>query len=641
MGQGTSHQLQPLSTADFGRYWGSSETKTVQEAKRLLKRIAGQHAVTIRHGEADAFIQACVSDQGRVQKDAFRRCLADFAEKNEGIDLSLSMQTQVVVDVNFRQLRGKEAMPVDGGIARSSSSDFFASMSNDVFAFVVKDFSAPFVARLKLVSRAVYHLASSNQIWFPLFLRVFGKCSRLNNHSWNQAFQNTANLIHTEEYLQKVYASERKEWTLKAEEFCRMKKEEKEKLLTLPIAPDYPPVACGIRFYPPPPIPKPSLPPLAIPLSCGFSKHPDSTFRPAEEFSVNLISASHAYLLYNQQVFGSTGGLTSSSPQSLLQKAICDKKSAEFLLGRYSRFLRLKLKYPTVLLVPTLDIEMVWQSHLLRPDLYEADLKKLKNGLVDHSLMLNLYETNVKKQAFRDTEQLWELEFGEPYLSNPKNLSRDNPNCEKLNDSFFGMDFDEPLSAELLSQRPTPPIRLQCEPSYDQRFVIPTKNDLKEFSLPNLTSLEACELKKDSQWYTLMMSDCSSDEGDLEAHLKSYERMLFLCASNCDQISRFHPSFKTDIIWHAHMMYPVAYRSDTRRLVGHDVVHLPWPHDEEKMRKNRIESIELLDSFFNPLSQSDDEEDSAVLDSLPGASSDPLEAALREKFLQKSETPTF
>ncbi|CAF1569213.1 unnamed protein product [Rotaria sordida] len=44
----------------------------------------------------------------------------------------------------------------------------------------------------------------------------------------------------------------------------------------------------------------------------------------------------------------------------------------------YYRFMRLKASHPTnLLLVPTLDIEIAWQTHLLRPEIYQADCIRL------------------------------------------------------------------------------------------------------------------------------------------------------------------------------------------------------------------------------------------------------------------------
>jgi len=39
--------------------------------------------------------------------------------------------------------------------------------------------------------------------------------------------------------------------------------------------------------------------------------------------------------------------------------------------------MQLKAKYPDLQLIPTFDIELVWQSHLIRPSMYASDLERL------------------------------------------------------------------------------------------------------------------------------------------------------------------------------------------------------------------------------------------------------------------------
>ena len=78
--------------------------------------------------------------------------------------------------------------------------------------------------------------------------------------------------------------------------------------------------------------------------------------------------------------------------------------------------------------------------------------------------------------------------------------------------------------------------------------------------------------------------------------------MLFLCAARPDFVysGAFHPDYDCDVIWHTHMVAgPRAYREDTLRLVGRDVIHWPWPHDAQVMEKNRQESIKVLDEVFH------------------------------------------
>jgi hypothetical protein len=62
-----------------------------------------------------------------------------------------------------------------------------------------------------------------------------------------------------------------------------------------------------------------------------------------------------------------------------------------------------------------MDIEIIWQTHLLRPMIYQADCLRLFRRVIDHSLLLKDVEQFSKDQAFCDTCQLYEQRFGESY----------------------------------------------------------------------------------------------------------------------------------------------------------------------------------------------------------------------------------
>jgi hypothetical protein len=70
-----------------------------------------------------------------------------------------------------------------------------------------------------------------------------------------------------------------------------------------------------------------------------------------------------------------------------------------------------------ILLVPTLDIEIVWQTHLLRPEMYQKDCFRLFGRIIDHSLLIPNIEYVLKEQAFQDTCQLYKQRFNEQYCS--------------------------------------------------------------------------------------------------------------------------------------------------------------------------------------------------------------------------------
>ena len=102
--------------------------------------------------------------------------------------------------------------------------------------------------------------------------------------------------------------------------------------------------------------------------------------------------------------------------QEQWQQPVVFKQMAQ----RYYRFMELKSSYPPdILLIPTLDIEMIWQTHLLRPEVYKNDCLRLFGLVIDHSLILNNIDRTFKKEAFFDTCQLYQERFGDQYCSLP------------------------------------------------------------------------------------------------------------------------------------------------------------------------------------------------------------------------------
>lgn len=83
--------------------------------------------------------------------------------------------------------------------------------------------------------------------------------------------------------------------------------------------------------------------------------------------------------------------------------------------------MQLKASNPSnIQLIPTLDIEIVWQTHLLRPEMYRNDCFRLFRRIIDHSLIVkDQMEQFFKNQAFLDTCQLYEQRFGENYCVLP------------------------------------------------------------------------------------------------------------------------------------------------------------------------------------------------------------------------------
>lgn len=91
-------------------------------------------------------------------------------------------------------------------------------------------------------------------------------------------------------------------------------------------------------------------------------------------------------------------------------------------LGRYQRWLGLKLANPNARLAPTRDIDLFWHLHMLSPVAYFRDFKRHFGRLIDHDGGFGKDPSEVEelKQVFEQTARLWEATYGEPYLEDSR-----------------------------------------------------------------------------------------------------------------------------------------------------------------------------------------------------------------------------
>ena len=79
---------------------------------------------------------------------------------------------------------------------------------------------------------------------------------------------------------------------------------------------------------------------------------------------------------------------------------------------RYARFLKLFQLYPKTMLVPTLDIDLVWHTHQLSHEKYVSGMKTLTGTFVDH-------DDKIGKPTLDDgmqrTSDLYRIRFGSNY----------------------------------------------------------------------------------------------------------------------------------------------------------------------------------------------------------------------------------
>ncbi|CAF0885329.1 unnamed protein product [Rotaria sordida] len=119
----------------------------------------------------------------------------------------------------------------------------------------------------------------------------------------------------------------------------------------------------------------------------GFLQHPNLSSDITIKLSVDIANNAHQLL----RLLGKAIQFQEQWQQSTILKQ---------MITRYYRFMQLKASHPpNLLLIPTLDIELVWQTHLLRPKMYKVDCLRLFGRVIDHSSLMTEVEQFFKEQA--------------------------------------------------------------------------------------------------------------------------------------------------------------------------------------------------------------------------------------------------
>ncbi|CAF0941090.1 unnamed protein product [Rotaria sordida] len=205
------------------------------------------------------------------------------------------------------------------------------------------------------------------------------------------------------------------------------------------------------------------------------------------------------------------------------------------MITRYYRFMQLKASHPpNLLLIPTLDIELVWQTHLLRPKMYKVDCLRLFGRVIDRSLLMTEVEQFFKEQALRDTCQLYEQHFGEQYC-------------------------------------PLPPT------DGKQGFI-------SNISFQNYMR-KSMGIYRYSYWDDTYFEFSSQSPKDYENPFSFTEADIIIDIQWLDMCQQF-------IIWHSHMQEPLKYAADCIRIVGYVIDHAPWSMIEDDVTKKTREQME-------------------------------------------------
>lgn len=253
------------------------------------------------------------------------------------------------------------------------------------------------------------------------------------------------------------------------------------------------------------------------------------------------------------------------------------------MIRRYYRFLHLKAQYPSnLLLIPTLDVETIWQTHLARPEVYRNDCIRLFGRVIDHGLVLNEIEQFLKKQAFLETCRLYEEHFQESYCTLPSDM----PNWETL-----------PIRKKI-SLRSKNQFGLESYSYWDKTSFQFDASCCEEydnpFSFNELDLLRTCQWFRSYPAFRLGMQRKTNrslegvnklDASQITLMKKSYERFLYFAAKYSPQMAGdwLCSTFAIDLVGRAHQQEPVQYSTDCQKFVGYRMDHSRETNRTKKM----------------------------------------------------------
>ncbi len=202
------------------------------------------------------------------------------------------------------------------------------------------------------------------------------------------------------------------------------------------------------------------------------------------------------------------------------------------MIQRYYRFMQLKTSHPNTLLIPTLDIEIVWQTHLLRPEMYRNDCLRLFHRIIDHSLIMkNEVEGFFKEQAFLDTCQLYEQRFGETYCTLPSSEKKETSVPRFWFNRYESMEADKPICSYWDETNFT--FSTNSPNDYENPFSFTEGDiilDLKWFNACKEFMHKAIDKVSICGYYSRSPDRIDLGSGALKRLKKSYERFLYMAA---------------------------------------------------------------------------------------------------------------
>jgi len=417
--------------------------------------------------------------------------------------------------------------------APTTTNDIFVHFPPEIWVEILEYLSAKDLSVASLVSRTWHYCTSIDKLW--------------KSHCGNSKYEpqrKLANQTWKELYYELQVEQKRKQMRREVAEWNRRNWQRR--------------AACGMR-RPPPKLarrPRPGSELDRFVPVVGFKVHPNSSKDLTLDFQFDIKASARELLTFLQSY---------SSKGSKICRNAAEVKTA---MWRYERFMKLQAKYADQLLIPTVEIELIWQSHLVRPTAYLKDIYDVLGvPMIEHRLIGTDVDKLLKEEALKQTAKLWKDEYGEEYTTLP--TGQLHPKTPYFVDGRLRCRVEE-VGVQNMYYAP------DCEPKGKVGG---------EWTNPFRLTVE--DVLKDLDWYQHFTNSdqCSwITPGLVNRAAKAYERFLYLaakCPSAIDD-GMMHPTYAIDLIWHTHMLHPQHYRHDCMRWVGRMVEHVPWPdHYEE------------------------------------------------------------
>jgi len=201
---------------------------------------------------------------------------------------------------------------------------------------------------------------------------------------------------------------------------------------------------------------------------------------------------------------------------------------------RYLLFMGLQNTYPDQLLLPPIDVEAVWFSHMLQSDCYQVFIENRFPNLkyLSHTSILS-YTDEERNNLTNETKRLWYKMYYGLYDFNPE---------------------ENRVSVDL-------------EPLEDQKIqdLIDDRMWFREF-------IKACQSAGTDDPLSILLDQSDNEDQTrfFENALLGYQRFIYLVTKYPRYVEKikFSPIPSIDLIWHTHLLQPRSYYKDSMKLTN-------------------------------------------------------------------------